>query len=114
MKSILSVAALCAAVFWGAGCATPSAMHETEAGDEIVTHRAEITAHGLSCPLCASNLDDQMLRVPGVKSSKIDFETGVLHIEVEEGAEVSRAALTRAVRDAGFTPRAFRLVEAAE
>lgn len=104
-------AALCAALFWAAGCATPSALHEADGGNEVVTHRAEITAHGLSCPLCASNLDDQMARVPGVKSSRIDFETGVLHVEVEAGAEVPRASLLRAVRDAGFTPRDFRLVE---
>lgn len=89
------------------GCAVTGEPRE-DFEEEFATTTAEISAHGLSCPLCASNLDDQINRISGVKESRIDFETGTLHVTVREGQMVSKSSLFRAVRDAGFTPVRFR------
>jgi len=108
---LMNSAVLMAACVWVAGCATPMRTDSDESEDVVVSRRAELDASGLSCPLCASNLDDQVARIPGVKSARIDFETGTMHVEIEPGEEVRKSQLVKAVEDAGFTPREFRLVE---
>ena len=109
--NVMKSAVLMAACVWVAGCATPVRTGSDESEEVVVTHRAELDAYGLSCPLCASNLDDQVARIPGVKSARIDFETGTMHVEVEPGEEVRMSQLVNAVEDAGFSAREFRLVE---
>ncbi|MCC5847218.1 MAG: heavy-metal-associated domain-containing protein [Verrucomicrobia bacterium] len=107
MKKFLTAALGVALMTWMTGCASTGET-QTDSEEEFASTTAEITAHGLSCPLCASNLDDQIKRISGVKDSRIDFETGVLHVQVKEGQLVSKSELFRAVRDAGFTPQSFR------
>lgn len=106
MKQVTKMLTIVWILALGAGCATLS---QNEAGsaweDRIITADAELVVHGLSCPLCASNLDQQLLRVEGVNDMWVDLQTGHVKIEVEPGATVAASDLARAVRNAGFTLR---------
>jgi copper chaperone CopZ len=82
----------------------------TEADREAAKSKAPITAgaatlwvNGLGCPLCASNLDKQLLRVRGVETVTIDMAAGTTRVAFEPNASVSPAQLGEAVEDAGFT-----------
>jgi copper chaperone CopZ len=68
------------------------------AGDTIV-----MTVHGMSCPLCATNVDKQLLRVRGVHSVEVDLSTGAVTMLVSEVSPPTDAQLMRAVEESGFT-----------
>jgi copper chaperone CopZ len=110
MKTFLSTALWVALFALFTGCASTGQTRDDSA-EEFATTTAEITAYGLSCPLCASNLDDQINQISGVEESRIDFETGILYVRVKRGNLVSKSELFRAVRAAGFTPQSFRTPE---
>ena len=59
--------------------------------------------YGMSCPLCANNVDKQLLAVPGVRSVNVDMGTGEVRVGLEANAGVTRAQLGEAVDRSGFT-----------
>lgn len=105
MRSGLLYCGLAAALMLAVGCTlttgpgVPSGMVLPE-GDEI-----ELTVHGLSCPLCATNLDAQLERLPGVAESRINLDTGRVQISRRPGTTLTAEELAGAVHDAGFTLR---------
>jgi copper chaperone CopZ len=68
---------------------------------------AELTARlhvkGMSCPLCANNIDKQLLRVPGVRSVSVDLGTGLVLAELTPSSPPTREQLVGAVERSGFT-----------
>ncbi len=58
--------------------------------------------NGLSCPLCASNVDRQIGALPGVASADVNFEKGTIDLSLVE-PRPSPMTLERAVDRAGFT-----------
>ena len=72
----------------------------------------ELVVFGLSCPLCASNLDNQLRRIPGVAGQQVDLESGIIQVQVRSGGFVQTESLRRAVADAGFTLQDIRMKEA--
>jgi len=64
---------------------------------------ATLYVKGLSCPLCATNIDKQLARVAGVQTVHADLATGEVYVEFDAKVRPSAAALSRAVVDSGFT-----------
>ena len=64
---------------------------------------------GLACPFCAYGIEKSLSKVSGVKSVETNIKSGVVVVVMRAGASLSEAAADRAVRDAGFTLRGFRL-----
>lgn len=96
---------LAAGVF--AACAT-TPTQQTDSGldqDEVLTGERTVVlaARGLSCPLCASNVDRVMKAVDGVSTVQTDLERGHVIVGLEEDHSVTRRQLIRAIEDAGFT-----------
>jgi len=105
-RSTIACALLCAATL--SGCAaTPPAQRSSPsavAGPETLADgRYTLVVHGMSCPKCISNVELQLARIRGVARPVIDMKNGFVRIEVEGGAEPSKADLTEAVTDSGFT-----------
>jgi copper chaperone CopZ len=63
---------------------------------------AVLWVHGLSCPLCAHNIDHQLQRVPGVLTVNVDLGTGKV-VTTFEKKRPSPAELAAAVDASGFT-----------
>ena len=60
--------------------------------------------NGMGCPLCASNIDKQLVRLAGVKTVKVDLGQGLVTLALTPGAKhPSPHRLGEAVEDAGFT-----------
>ena len=83
-----------------ASCATSP---HSQFGATPVSCEALLVVHGLSCPLCASNLYDELNTVPGVTNSWGNLDTGVIHVEIPPPSTVTPQQLHQAVADAGFT-----------
>ncbi|MEM1445573.1 MAG: cation transporter [Planctomycetota bacterium] len=64
---------------------------------------AVITAAGMSCPLCAANIDRQLKRIEGFETMRMNLDTGELFVEFDAASRPSTKRLAQAIRDAGFT-----------
>lgn len=86
-------------------------LHEVTAEDLAAAEsKAPVTSdsvvlwvNGLGCPLCASALDVQILRVKGVGSAVVDLSAGKVTVGLRGDPRPSPWQLGEAVRDAGFT-----------
>jgi copper chaperone CopZ len=86
------------------GCQTtggPARADYTDAPIDSPT--ATLVVHGMSCPLCANNVDKQLLRVPGVQNVEIDMGDGSVRVQLADSPRPSKADLARAVDQTGFT-----------
>lgn len=82
--------------------ATPEQAAYARSSDPIAADSATLMVNGLSCPLCASNIDEQLARVPGVESVRVDLSNGRVQIALRDPRPSPRA-LADAVENSGFT-----------
>lgn len=60
--------------------------------------------NGLGCPLCATNIDKQLERLPGIEWMYVDLGHGVVQMKLAHGeSKLSPMKLNDTVLDAGFT-----------
>jgi len=64
---------------------------------------AVLYVNGMGCPLCASNLDIQLLRIKGVSTATIDLGVGTANVTFKGDERPSAWDLHEAVEDAGFS-----------
>ncbi len=66
-----------------------------------------IEVSGLSCPLCAHNLNKQFTRFPSVVRTDLDLGAGLAIVQLKpDGPMPTDEQFIAAVHDAGFTPGA--------
>lgn len=65
--------------------------------------RAVLHVRGMSCPLCANNIDKQLLRVPGVEKVAVNLGNGEVHVRLAASPRPTAEQLTRAIERSGFT-----------
>jgi len=88
------------------GCAGGGASGQDRTADAaafVDSPTATLIVHGMSCPLCANNVDKQLLDVRGVSSVHVDMGTGEAKVWFAPGAKVTRRQLADAVDKSGFT-----------
>lgn len=64
---------------------------------------AVLYVNGMGCPLCANNVDQQLLAVKGVESVRVDLGSGQVLARLSPGVQPSCEQLAQAVADSGFT-----------
>lgn len=64
---------------------------------------ATLRVNGLSCPLCAHNIDQQLMRVPGVRAVFVNLGKGEVTVAMSETGAPSRDQLSRAIAASGFS-----------
>ena len=93
-------------------CALLTACTTTQTGDSfqpLDASKAILTLRGMSCPLCANNVDGRLKKVDGVETVNIDLETGNVTVDFGSVAP-TRAQLETAVKEAGFTLSVMELI----
>ena len=86
-------------------------VHTTTAADLAATQSKEplqgsgaiLWVSGLGCPQCASNIDLQLKRIPGLTLIRPDLSTGKVDVSFTGRSRPSAYTLSEAVHDAGFT-----------
>lgn len=94
-----------------AGCQTnspraevvPIANSENSASTNTGDTTATLYVQGMSCPLCASNIDKQLLDLGGVEKVTVDLGTGQVQARLSRVNPPTREQLTRAIQRSGFT-----------
>lgn len=69
------------------------------------SHEVTIRVDGLSCPFCAYGLEKKLNDIKGVENININFEEGLVVLQVAEGETISEEELREKIQDAGFTPK---------
>jgi copper chaperone CopZ len=82
---------------------TPADLAFAQSKDPLPGREAVLYVNGLGCPLCASNIDRQLERVPGVTGVKVDLSVGLVTLNLSGRGNPSPLRLGEAVEDAGFT-----------
>ena len=72
----------------------------------------KLRVDGLACPFCAYGIEKKLTALKGVQRTEVDIASGTVIVTMAEGASLDEAAATKAVKDAGFTLRAFEQAQA--
>ena len=65
----------------------------------------KVRVDGLSCPFCAYGLEKKLNDLDGVDSIFIDFEEGLVLMQVTDLENISEEEIRTKIEEAGFTPR---------
>lgn len=82
---------------------TPEERAFAESKEPLTGDWAVLWVNGMGCPLCATALDMQLVRVPGVADPKVDLGVGKVTIALQGKRRPSPHQLGESVKDAGFT-----------
>ena len=98
----LVVVALCAA-----GCQSNRAVDAgpapATAASASGTSMATLIVHGMGCPLCANNIDKQLLAIPGVERVNVDLGSGAVQVTMGGTNRPTSEQLAAAVQQSGYT-----------
>jgi copper chaperone CopZ len=62
-----------------------------------------LLVHGMGCPMCANNVDKQLLAVKGVQSVRVSLATGEVVVGVSARNPPTREQLAQAIDRSGYT-----------
>ena len=65
----------------------------------------KVRVDGLSCPFCAYGLEKKLNDLDGVESINIDFEEGLVVLQVTDSENISEEEIRAKIEEAGFTPK---------
>ena len=97
------------------GCAAAPASGPTsdtaaaDASEPIAGTTATLLVHGMSCPLCANNVDKQLRSIRGIQTVHVNMGTGEATITLAPNARVTKAQLAKAIDGSGFTLTQVRI-----
>lgn len=74
-----------------------------ESREPITSESVSLWVHGLSCPLCSTNVESVLKKVTGVKQVQVDLEKGIVRVGLEGPVRPSRRDMWKAIDSAGFT-----------
>lgn len=83
--------------------AGPTASMKFDDSAVVPGNSVRVMAAGLSCPLCAHNIDTSMKQLPGVLNARVDLNTGAVAVTLDGLTPVTYGQLAKIIRDNGFT-----------
>ncbi len=69
--------------------------------------RYELRVDGLTCPFCAYGIEKKLNAIDGVNDVDTDLSSGLVTVNVAEGAALNDSQMTDLFNDAGFTYRSM-------
>jgi copper chaperone CopZ len=95
----LSASAGCQSSGTGDAAPTSRPAVASAAGSSVAT----LIVHGLACPLCANNLDKQLLALPGVEKVHVDLGNGSVLVTMAAASHPTHDQIAHAVQQSGYT-----------
>ncbi len=80
----------------------------TASSQPLAGSSATLVVNGMACPMCKSNINDQLLKIPGVNKVKVNLGTGEVAVNFKPDVHPTRQQLAAAVEQSGFTLREIR------
>jgi len=82
---------------------SPEEIAAAKSRKPMTSDAALLYVNGLGCPLCATNIDMQLLRLRGVESATINLGDGTVLVTLGGERRPSPHDFSETVLDAGFT-----------
>jgi copper chaperone CopZ len=64
---------------------------------------ATLVVHGMGCPQCSTNVDKQLMAVPGVQKVQINLGTGEVDVRLAADHQPTGNQLAAAIKKSGYT-----------
>jgi copper chaperone CopZ len=64
---------------------------------------ASMRVNGLSCPLCAHNINLKLMEVPGVRGVHVNLGAGMVTVALSDAQPPTQQQIRKAVDESGFT-----------
>ncbi len=93
----------CATTGGPGGTGDDSVLEARTSEEPIEASEVLLTVYGMSCPLCANNVDNTLLGVPGVEDVSLDMGTGIAVVRLDGRTPVTRKQLAEAIDRSGFS-----------
>jgi copper chaperone CopZ len=77
--------------------ATPAESARLKETAPVASEHVRLYVNGMGCPLCVTNIDRQLERLPSVKSTKVNLSDGTVDLELYTKNRPSPAQLAKAV-----------------
>ena len=74
----------------------------------------QLKVDGLACPFCAYGIEKKLSTLEGVKRVDVELKKGAVIVTMTEGTALTETQALKAVKDAGFTLRAFSQIQGIE
>jgi copper chaperone CopZ len=91
----------------GAGSAASPATQPTRTAtiddQPIKASIATLVVHGMGCPQCSTNVDKQLMAVPGVQKVQINLGTGEVDVRLVANQQPTGNQLAAAIKKSGYT-----------
>lgn len=71
----------------------------------------EMTVNGLVCGFCAQGIEKRLRKFPATADVLVSLERRLVAVGLRDGGDISDAALTAALEDAGYAVKAIRRTE---
>lgn len=71
------------------------------------TQSYRLKVDGLACPFCAYGIEKKLGALDGVDRLETNIEDGTVVVTMKDGAALDEETARQAVKDAGFTLKAF-------
>ena len=84
-----------------------SAAEQVEKND--LQPKITVRVDGLSCPFCAYGLEKRIKKLSAVQKWHIDIKKGTMELFPKVGQYIDLDEVKQAVKNAGFTPKGFRV-----
>jgi copper chaperone CopZ len=66
-----------------------------------------VKVNGMVCSMCAQGIQKKFSALPEVKGIKVDLDSKVVDIETKENQDLSDAAITKIITEAGYNVAAI-------
>ncbi|MBF5038311.1 heavy-metal-associated domain-containing protein [Methylophilus sp. 13] len=73
----------------------------TPAAFAVTTIKAEV--NGMVCAFCAKGIEKKLNALPQKQAAFVDLKSRVVALQLKDGQEVSDAAFSKVIEDAGYT-----------
>ncbi|VAX42244.1 hypothetical protein MNBD_PLANCTO03-684 [hydrothermal vent metagenome] len=79
----------------------------TDAASFAQGRTVAMIVNGMTCPFCASNLEEYLIKIDGVERTTANLGTGRVLVQVASFGSGTEATLRKAVDESGFTVDQF-------
>lgn len=83
--------------------ATPEEAKLVASAEPLAAGPVKLYMNGLACPLCATNIDQQLGDLPGIQNIKVDLKTGIVTAAIVGDQRPAPKQIAAAADQAGVT-----------
>ncbi len=110
MRTLISITTIVLASLSLVACQATNPARDDDPADAASFAQGRTVAmivNGMTCPFCASNLEEYLAKIEGVEGINADLGTGRVLVQVASIGPDTEATLRKAVSESGFTVDRF-------